>query len=228
MSTPVLIIGKSGSGKSRSIVGLDPTKTVVFQCCNKDLPFKSWKTKYMPKQNLVDISQLGFFEKACDNIIKISKNAPHITTIVIDDFQYSMSFEYMRRKNDEGKNKYLKFDDIASWTHGLIDISKYLRDDIIVFFLTHSEIDEFGNTKMKTIGKFLDDKICVEGLFTIVLNSVFKEGKYIFETKPIGSIPTKTPEGMFEKDTIENNLQIVSDAIKAYNLPESTIQPKGE
>ena len=40
MSTPVMIIGSSGSGKSSSLRKVDPKTSFLFQAIRKPLPFK--------------------------------------------------------------------------------------------------------------------------------------------------------------------------------------------
>ena len=94
-----------------------------------------------------------------------------------------------------------------------------------IFFLTHSEEnqDKRGNkkTKAKTIGRMVDEKLTLEGLFSIVLYAKIKrdeEGKlkYVFETVNDGSNTCKTPMGMFEKSEISNDLQLVKEAIVEY------------
>jgi len=92
-----------------------------------------------------------------------------------------------------------------------------LRDDLTVFILSHSETTDSGESKCKTIGKMLDDKICLEGMFTIVLNTAYEDNKYFFETQTNGSNTSKSPEGMFADLRIENNLKLVVDSINSYN-----------
>ena len=85
----------------------------------------------------------------------------------------------------------------------------------------HEDKNDFGDIKPKTIGKLLDEKVCVEGLFTIVLRAECLNGEYIFHTKTDGSDVTKTPMGMFEKETIENDLKAVDATIRDYyDLPQ--------
>ena len=67
-----------------------------------------------------------------------------------------------------------------------------------------------GVVKPRTIGKLLDEKVCVEGLFTIVLRC--KEHK--FYTNNSGC--AKTPEEMFDKDEIDNDLKFVDKTIREY------------
>jgi hypothetical protein len=80
----------------------------------------------------------------------------------------------------------------------------------------HEEIDDLGYVKPKTIGKLLDEKIDVAGLFTIVLNATKKEGKYIFKTQTDGFDVTKSPMGMFDSEEIDNDLKVVQNKIKEY------------
>lgn len=85
----------------------------------------------------------------------------------------------------------------------------------------HEDKNEFGDIKPKTIGKLLDEKVCVEGLFTIVLRAECLNGEYIFHTKTDGSDVTKTPMGLFENETIPNDLKEVDKVIREYyNLAE--------
>ena len=215
MSKPILIIGKSGSGKSRSIKNCDPKTTFIINVVGKDLPFKGWKASY--KTQTIEVSgnivSLDDPIKILSILDYVSNKRKEIKIIIIDDFQYTMANEFMRRGKEKG---YEKFTDIGLHAWGILDKSKQLRDDIFVVFLAHSDTNDMGETKCKTIGKLLDDKICIEGMFTIVLNTAYEDGKYFFETQTNGQNTTKTPEGMFETLRIENNLQLVINKIQEY------------
>ena len=105
---------------------------------------------------------------------------------------------------------------------------KELPDDVVVYFFGHSERDGDGGEKFKTIGKLLDEKVCVEGYFTIVLKTVVQDGRYLFSTRNDGMDTVKTPLGMFNDALIENDLAAVDKTIREYyNIP---VQPdnKGE
>lgn len=100
-----------------------------------------------------------------------------------------------------------------------------MRDDITVFFLSHSEeifVEAGRKTKIKTIGKLLDEKITIEGLFTIVLLSKVEsdsdtmQTSGYFITQSDGISTMKSPEGMFDL-RIPNDLQFVLDKIEEYN-----------
>ena len=82
--------------------------------------------------------------------------------------------------------------------------------------MMHTDTDDFGNIKPKSIGKLLDEKVCIEGLFTIVLHSKFDDGKYVFSTKTNGADEAKTPLEMFDSTEIDNNLKMVDNTIREY------------
>lgn len=151
-----------------------------------------------------------------DNYTEISKaiNKTKCKSIVIDDAQYLMANEFMRRSSEIG---YQKFTDIANnfWT--LINsITNDLPFDVIVYFLMHTDMDDNGNEKAKTIGKLLDEKICIEGMSSIVLKTAVKDGVYSFLTQNNGHDTVKSPLGMFPTYEIENDLKKVDTAIREY------------
>ena len=133
---------------------------------------------------------------------------------VIDDAQYLMANEFMRRAMERG---YDKFTEIANnfWTLVNYVITE-LPFDVTVYFLMHIDRDDAGNEKVKTIGKLLDEKITVEGMFTVVLKSVVKDGVYSFTTQSNGHDTVKSPIGMFPTYEIENDLKAVDNIVRAF------------
>lgn len=226
MGQGVLIIGESGSGKSTSVESLDPKETFIINVANKPLPFKGWKTKYLlwdavknPTGNLYPASTAAVIE-GCMSFV--SEKMPHIKNIVIDDFQYMSSFEFFDKVDEKGFEKFTR---IGAHLAKITKKPKDLREDLMVFFLTHAEesIDLEGRRKLKakTIGKMVDEKLTVEGLFTIVLFNRVKKGKdgeirYVFDTVTNGDNTCKSPRGMFAEKEIPNDLNLVRDAIIAY------------
>ena len=225
MAQSVLVIADSGSGKSTSIRNLDPKETFIVNIANKPLPFKGWKSKYTqiskdnPKGNMTSASSAAGIVKAMKHV---NDNMPHVTNLVIDDWQYMSSFEYFDRANEKG---YDKFTQIASNLAQVAKMPKDLRDNLYVFFLTHSEdsTDINGNrrVKAKTIGKMIDNALTLEGLFSIVLFGKVKKTEddtleYVFETKNNGENTCKSPMGMFEDNNIPNDLSYVRDCIVKY------------
>ena len=89
-----------------------------------------------------------------------------------------------------------------------------MRQDITPIVLSHSDQSEIGKTKIKTLGKMLDDKVVLEGMFTVVLQSIVYDSKYLFVTQNNGSNTCKSPKGLFETETIPNDM---TEIVKAYN-----------
>jgi hypothetical protein len=215
MSKPILIIGKSGSGKSRSIINLDPKETFIVNVNNKDLPIRGWQKKYTQVNEKGEGNMIANddHEKIDNAMHWIDKKRTDIKVIVIDDFQYIMANEFMRRGKEKG---YEKFTEIGMHAWNLLFNARLFRSDLFIVFLAHSEESDSGQTKCKTIGKMLDDKICIEGMFTIVLGTVYEDGKYFFETQTNGQNTLKSPEGLFPSNRIENDLNFVIQSIRKY------------
>jgi hypothetical protein len=99
-----------------------------------------------------------------------------------------------------------------------------MREDLTIFFLTHSEdtVDGNGNRKVKakTIGKMIDNTLTLEGLFSIVLFGRVKKTEdgleYGFDTVNNGENTCKAPMDMFENPFIDNDLQLVKNCIAEY------------
>lgn len=215
MSNLILVIGESGTGKSTSIETLDPQETFIIQVVQKPLPFRGFKKNYPifskenPKGNRIIAKDHTWILKALQSI-EMNKN---IKTVVVDDFQYVLSKEYMLRATERGFDK---FTEMAQHYYDIIEMAQEMREDLNIIFLSHSERKEDGTSKVKTIGKLLDDKITVEGLFTIVLNTKIEDGNYYFETQNNGFNTSKSPKGMFEEFKIPNDLKYVVDKVNDY------------
>jgi len=152
----------------------------------------------------------------------VSDKMPHVKNLIIDDWQYMSSFEYFDKANEKG---YDKFTQIAANLAQVAKLPKDLRDDLYIFFLTHSEdiTDMNGKRKIKakTIGKMVDNSLTLEGLFSIVLfGKVLKHEdgqlEYVFATRTDGETTCKTPMGMFENEYIPNDLKFVKECILKY------------
>lgn len=213
MSNLVLILGESGTGKSTSIETLDEKETFIIQVINKPLPFKGFKANYpllKNKEGQRFISDRS--DKIIDCLMWINQQE-YIKNVVIDDFQYVLANEYMRRAKEKSFDKY---SDMANNYHSIIQVAQQLREDLNIIFMSHIERTEDGRTKVKTIGKALDKYITVEGLFTIVLSTEIEDDNYYFETQNNGFNTTKSPKGMFEELKIPNDLNYVITKINEY------------
>ena len=211
MATGILILGESGSGKSTSIRRLPPEETYIINVQGKPLPWRGYKEQYNSEK--ANIFHSDSAEKIKAVLKNVSEKAPHVKTIVIDDFQYIMINEMMRRAKETG---FTKFTELANGIWSLIDSVRWLREDLKVCFLSHTETTNLGKEKVKTVGKMLDDQVNIEGMFTVVVKAYCSNGEYLFSTKTNGHDTVKTPMGMFDKEAIENDINIVIEAIDNY------------
>ena len=201
MGIPVMILGESGTGKSASLRNFQPGDVAIINVAGKPLPFRTrLKTYISDDYNQVTAAIRGYVGKGAKSI-------------VIDDSQYLMADEFMRRAKENG---FQKFTDIGKNYFDLISLVKTLPDDRIVYFLSHLTTDDQGRERCKTIGKLLDEKITVEGLFTIVLKTQVKDGHYYFSTQNNGMDTVKSPIGMFEDSLTENDLKTIDLTIREY------------
>lgn len=214
MAIPVLIIGRSGSGKTYSLKGFnDFTDSIgVISVEKARLPFKSGiKVARIPKyEDSPNIQTAAQISQARYSFVERAIKSAKCKTIVIDDSQYLLADEFFDRAKENG---YQKFTDIALNFRNLIhNINNMGEDDKIVYFLHHSEDDGAGREKVKTIGKMLDEKLTVEGCFDVVIYCQDQR----FYTQGDGISSAKTPEGMFDSVEIPNDLKFVDDKIREY------------
>lgn len=209
MSIATIILGESGTGKSASMRNLDPEKTLLIQSVRKTLPFRGRAWSALSKENP---SGCVFVSDNSEVIIKAMARTKR-KVIVIDDFQYILANEFMRRSDEKG---FEKFTDIGRHAWDILTAATKLSDDVRVYILSHIQTDETGRSRIKTIGKLLDEKITIEGMVTIVLRTVVDGDNYQFATRNSGSDTTKSPMGMFESDRVPNDLSAVDDAITSY------------
>ncbi len=220
MANCVLILGESGTGKSTSIRNLDPKETCIINVIGKSLPFKGWKGGYTLCTKDNSDGNMAVTDKA-ESIIKMLKYFAKRETvhhIVIDDFQYLLANEYMRRAKEKS---YDKFVDIGQNAWMVINEAQQLRKEtngLNVYIMAHVDRDSTGHEKIKTIGKMLDEKITVEGLFSVVLYTVRDENGYHFLTQNNGNNTCKSPLGMFNDTLIDNDLALVAEAIRNYEI----------
>lgn len=198
MGLPVLIVGDSGSGKSTSLRNFAPSEIGVFNVASKPLPFR----KKLPVMN----------GASYESIAK-SLGSPKLNKYVIDDSQYLLCFELFRTVNDVG---YQKFTNMALNFYNLIQFIIYKTPpNVIVYFLHHAETTADGKVKAKTIGKMLDEKLTVEGLFSIVLYCQNDGITHKFITQSDGKTTAKSPMDMFELE-MDNDLKLVDTKIREY------------
>jgi hypothetical protein len=216
MSKALLILGDSGSGKTASLMNLEPSTALLIQSEKKDLPFRPKGWEAFNKDNLKGSINVNndyqSIKAAMGGAVKAGKKV-----IIIDDANYLMMGEEFRRVKETG---FGKFSEMALHFLSLVQFAKTLPDDVIVVIMAHSQTSPEGKVSIKTTGKMLDEKVIVEGLFTMVMMCKVREGKHYFETKTNGNTPAKMPIGMFDSNEIDNDLKIVVETINDYYTGE--------
>jgi len=212
-----LILGESGSGKSTSTRNLDPKSTFILNVLDKPLPFRGYKSKYNIESKNYHASD--DYRSILNYILAINERRPEINVLILDDFQYLMANEFMGRSSERGFDK---FTEIAAHAWQIIMALTETRADLRCFVLTHSDLDAQGKSKIKTIGKMLDDKIALEGMFTVILHSMVVDDQYKFLTQNDGSHMAKSPMTMFNEKLIDNDLVSVIRQMSEYDNYEES------
>ena len=214
MATIIGIMGESGAGKTTSMRNLDPKSTFYIDSDKKGLSWKGWKSQYSTdNKNYMKTDDQNTVLRL---LMDINAKLPHIKTVVIDTVNGIMVADEMRRMREKGYDKWV---DLACAVYGIIDYALTMRDDMTVIFVCHSQTvrDDTGYmfTSIKTNGQKLS-KIGLETKFPIVLYAKCVDGRYLFETQANFST-AKTPLGMFESKTIDNDISAVIKAVEEYN-----------
>ena len=213
MGIACLILGKSGSGKSSSLRNFGADEVGVINVMGKPMPFRS---------QLKSV-QLKDYEK-----IKAVLKRAEAKSIVIDDAGYLITDHFMMGHSNTGAGNavFAFYNEIGDSFYRFVKfINEEVDGDRIVYLLMHEDKNDFGDIKPKTIGKLLDEKVCLEGMFSIVLRCYGDSEKHVFLTKSDGRDVTKTPIGMFEDREIDNCLKSVDTVIRDYyglNAAEAT------
>lgn len=197
-SVPVLLIGKSGSGKSASLRNFKKDEIAIANVLGKPLPFKSD----------LEAPKVDDYNIILEAIKRTDKKV-----IVIDDANYLITNEFMNKSSVKGFDKY---NEMGNNFFNLINGIKNVDGGKTVYLIMHEDTDDEGNVKPKTIGKLLDDKVNIQGMFTICIRAMFDNGKYIFRLKTNGQDCVKTPIGLFDEEQMENDLKLVDDKIREY------------
>ena len=92
MAELIGVVGKSGSGKTRSLMGLDPKETLIISVSGKKIPMKGFRKLYTPLDETPEgAGKTGNYYKTsnADKIIQIlnlvNKVRTDIKNVVLDD-----------------------------------------------------------------------------------------------------------------------------------------------
>jgi len=197
-SVPVLLIGKSGSGKSTSLRNFTKDEVAVVNVLGKPLPFKTD----------INAPKIDDYKVILNAIAKTDKKV-----IFIDDANYLIVKEFMDKRSVKG---YEKFNEMGGNFYDLINGIKNIEGGKTVYLSMHEETDEFGDVQPKTIGRMLNDKINIQGMFTVCIRAMFESGKYIFRLKTNGQDCVKTPFDMVDTEEMDNDLKAFDKIIREY------------
>ncbi len=202
MGISVLILGDSGTGKTTSLRNFQPGEIGLINVAKKPLPFRS-KLQAYNSNNYINVRSavLRYAQKGAKSI-------------VVDDIQYLMTDEFMRRAQESGYGKYT---DMAANYNSLFELAPQLPEDVILYLMSHIERDDQGRESPRTVGKLVNEKLCVQGKVSITLHTYVESGKYYFRTHSSGEGDiSKSPLEMFEQDLIDNDLKAVDRIIRDY------------
>lgn len=204
MAEAILVYGKSGSGKSRALKNFAEDEILFVNVISKRLPFQK---------------KFNYELKTADyNLIKDKLSKMPCKVAVIDDAGYLMTNTFMSGHSNPkgGSSTFDLFNTIGDDFWNLIQFIKFgLPKDVRVYIMMHEISNDIGEVKVRTIGKLLDEKVCVEGMFTVCLHCMTNGQKHYFKTQGGANDVAKSPEDMFEIE-IENDLKAVDDRIVEF------------
>lgn len=199
MARLVLVLARSGTGKSTSLRNFKKGEAQAILCSGKELPFKTDIATFVPKN----------YAQVYEAINKAST-----PVVVLDDVNYLMSMEEMARANEVG---YQKFSVMALNMYNVFKAIMDKESDQVFYLLAHASepTESDSQLRFKTTGKMLSEKVVLEGLTNIVIGADVEDGEFVFKVKTDGT-GIKTPIGMFETDTVPNDLKVVDATIRGY------------
>lgn len=217
ISVPIIIMGDSGTGKTTSIRTFNEGEVEVINVMGKIMPF------FTPKVHQVNVPQIA---ASHENALKVdivrswlTKHHEH-KAVVVDDAGYLITEMFMRWTVGDEKmsDQYGVYKEIASRMWQLFQ--RIIEDgdaDRIIYFIFHEETDNYGKVDLLTVGKLLNEKIKIRGLVTMTLQSAKEGDRYVFHTN--NGNPAKSPMGLFEEETIDNDLKMVDSQVReAYGF----------
>lgn len=195
MGVLTMVLGPSGSGKSTSLLRFGVGEAEIFSVTGKRLPFRT---------------PLPYVRNARYGDICAALKANRSKVIVVDDSTYLMQLDNFARAHEKG---YDKFTDMATAFERMLEWAMAADDDTCVYLLHHPQFGEDGGAKPQTIGKMLDNQLCIEGLFDLVIECGIADGRHVFWTNEHGI--AKSPMGMLPP-VMDNDLFEVDRAIREY------------
>jgi len=235
MADKILVLGRSGTGKTFSLRNIDPKTSFYINVDRKSMPFKGWRKKFHIVKNEAgepDFMQSNYTMTSDPNTIwklikAISSKRPEIKFIIVDTLTLMMTDMFMSQISIKGYDKY---SNQANTTYQIVKMIDGLREDLTVVFMAHIETENYETSFFVPGGKLLKEKIKMESNFTTVIQTYVEysengSNKYYFLTENSGDNTVKSPKDMFPGKIVENDLAKVIEHVKAFE-EDREIDPK--
>jgi hypothetical protein len=216
MSNTILLLGGSGCGKSTSLRNLNPKETFIISVLGKRLPFRGAASKYTPIKGWDDKENNLFISDDCARVTRCIQHVNHrsdIKVLVIDDFNYLLVNQFMKRAQEKG---YDKFTEMAKNIHGVVECMAEARSDLFCVFTMHNELDATGFSKIKTVGKMLEEKVSLEGMVSATFHAMVVDGEFKFLTQRTETHLARSPMDLFKDKYIDNDLNMIINTMRDY------------
>jgi len=187
----MLILGRSGSGKTSSMRNLDPVKTGIINCDKQELPFvKDGYETILNENGKPDLVVSNYVEtgkpRSVIATLKAWEQRDDLDTIVIDTITHLMTSFYI---TDALGKDYGGYKELATSFWNIMDAIRDLRKNVIVYGHIKEEFNEYGDKffGMRTHGKMIKE-MEPESFFNILMlsevTSIEGEISWIFRTFP--------------------------------------------
>lgn len=197
MGVCVIVLGKSGSGKSTSLRNFERGEVGVLNVLGKPLPFRR-------RLECADNADYG---RVRDAILSGTRRA-----WVVDDAGYLMQNENFARAREAG---FGKFTEMAMHFQEVIRAANLAPSDTITYLLMHPEADADGREKIKSVGKMIDSQFGIEGAVPVLIDCVVQDGRHLFVTRNDGTNLAKAPIDSLP-EVMDNDLREVDRLLREY------------
>jgi hypothetical protein len=211
MKPNIIVVGKSGSGKSSSLRNLNPETTAVLNTERKQLPFRDAK-----KFKNVHIPDLSTYKAA----FKKAVESKAIDTIVIESF--TSLIEMIYREAD------IRFKGFDVWSFynkevdNILNMSKNTEKNVVFLAIDGAYDGEDGVQErfVAVDGNRWKKRVEKEFVLCLFTDNHYsdQQAQYRFRTQSQGKDSAKSPMGMFEDLYIDNDLaQVIEKCDKYYS-----------
>ena len=202
---------------------LPPKETFIISPDEKPLPFPNWQKDF--RFNSADFNSSNYLESkdpttVLDTLRLIETTRDDINYVGLDSITHIMIKMFMNEAHRKDWDKWTEF---AKDVYSILNYIQGMKKNVVVIGHDDEQNDSAGrrSNKVRTLGRFLDEKVEIASMFTYVFVPFIKrqgtEVTYLFRTQSDGITSAKTPHGMFEYE-IPNNYKVIFDTIKKYGM----------